>query len=985
MPTLPSRSSALLQSLAGAALAVPALLLAQAAPKPAATEAAVELPPFEVRTEKDVGYLAQNTASGSRLNTSLKDTAAPISVFTAEFLADLGATEISELSDFVAGAERLNGLQGDVAGGNEFAGGTANLRVRGLPSTRMVDFFARSGEVDTFNTERIELARGGNALLFGPGSGGGVFNVTSKKASLARRQAVLSYRFGDFDQHRATLDLNQPLASGRAALRVNVLDEWAGSWRPHEFKASERLALAGRWQIAPKLLLNAGYELSNIRSSRHRIWGTYDSFTDWKKAGGRLDPKAVPAGVLQPGTDRAPTLAEYRATLGILTTATGANTWAYDSTAGGLVNYSASAANAANIQSRSAATLAPVAPPGSTVPGNSNQENPMLLDFSVVPKAVAVYGPGIGNNSDVDVFTASLTYEPIKNLALEFAYNRQDSLSITYDSAEFARVNWDTSPTTLTGAPNPRALQPFIEMTPTQRYQKFFSDDARFTASYDLDLRARRLGRHRLAAGAERVMTKQHGFAALRRLVQPPPGLAAVPNATTADNSNNSIRYRTYVDLKGPLEKIAVFNFREDPSGATDWVPANNLVLSKRMTDTLIGAGQSYFWRDRIVTTFGYRTDTIDSWDSGSARTAVSKYRRPDGAPVFQQGELYATRAPTPRTNRGLTRSLGAVVHVTPWLSAFANRSSTFSLGNTNNILERNTPAGNTRGESDDLGLKFDLLGGRVFVTATYFQTASRNDTGSLNINVTRDGINALWDSLANLVPGETRTPLQIAGINIDDVRSSVNAFTFDSASQGWEAEIVANPVSNLRLSFSFSDRFTIRTNTGPELFAYLDRYRPLWNQYRGRTVAGATSLGARLDAIDADHAIRLLLPEGRPQLGSPRDTARLRGNYFFRGGKLGGLSVGAGARWNGDAIVGYGPRNEALKAKRFTTVDATAGYRLRHELFGRRLDVEFQLNVNNLLDEDSIIVTRLFSNNDIRTYELQTPRQILLTTTLRF
>ena len=37
--------------------------------------------------------------------------------------------------------------------------GTASLRVRGLPSTRMVNFFGRSGEIDTFNTERIELAR----------------------------------------------------------------------------------------------------------------------------------------------------------------------------------------------------------------------------------------------------------------------------------------------------------------------------------------------------------------------------------------------------------------------------------------------------------------------------------------------------------------------------------------------------------------------------------------------------------------------------------------------------------------------------------------------------------------------------------------------------------------------------------------------------------------------------------------------------------
>jgi outer membrane receptor protein involved in Fe transport len=958
----------------------------ETAAAPTTAEPTVELPPFEVRTDKDEGYLAQNTASGSRLNTGLKDTAAPISVFTSEFLADLGATDIAELSDFIGGAERLNGLQGDVAGGNEFAGGTASLRVRGLPSTRMANFFSRGSELDTFNTERIELARGGNALLFGPGSGGGVFNLSTKKADLRRTLLTTTLRAGEFDQFRGAVDANVPLKPGTAALRVNALDEWAGSWRPHEFKASDRLALAGRWQVNRRLLFNAEYEINNVRSSRHRIWGTYDSYTDWNNAGRRLDPKTVPAGLVQPGTSpaRAPTLAEYRAALGITATAAGQQFWVYDSTAGQLINYSAATSNSANVQSRSANTLAPVAPAGSTVPGSGQQENPMLRNFSVVPKAVAVYGDGIGNQTDLDVLTASLTYEAAKNLFVEFAYFRQDSVSTTYDSAEFARVQWDTSPTTLAGTPNPNALRPFIEMTPNQRYQRSLGDDARATVSYDLDL-GRILGRHRMAAAAERVMQKQSGFTAVRKLVTSAPGSSTPANATTADHASNTIRYRTYVDLQGPVENIAVFNFRQDPTGSFDWVPSSNVNRTKRVTDTALAAVQSYFWNDRLVATLGYRKDYLESWDSTTARSVTSRYRRADGTPLFQQGELYAVRNAAPRKNNGITRSLGAVFHATTRLSLFANRSSTFSQGNVNNRIERDTPAPNTKGVSDDLGVKLSLLDGRLFATATYFETAARNDTASLNVNVTRDGINAIWDSLNTLQPGETRTPLAVAGINIDDVRSSVNAFTFDSASQGWEVEVVANPSRALRLSFGFSDRVTKRTNTGPELFAYMDRYRDLWNRYRSRPTSGAADLGARLDAIDADHAIRLLLPDGQQQLGSSRDTARLRGNYFFREGRLAGFSLGGGARWNGDAVVGYGPRNEPLKAKRYTIVDATAGYRTRVRAFGRRLDLEFQLNVNNLFNEDRIVVTRLFSNHDIRTYEFQLPRQIYLTTTARF
>src|SRR5688572_22690492 len=48
----------------------------------AAKEEVVTLSPFQVETSRDIGYQAQNTLSGSRLNTPLKDTAAPVTVFT---------------------------------------------------------------------------------------------------------------------------------------------------------------------------------------------------------------------------------------------------------------------------------------------------------------------------------------------------------------------------------------------------------------------------------------------------------------------------------------------------------------------------------------------------------------------------------------------------------------------------------------------------------------------------------------------------------------------------------------------------------------------------------------------------------------------------------------------------------------------------------------------------------------------------------------
>lgn len=73
---------------------------AQSIPSPAPTVPAakndevIELNPFTVNTTKDIGYLAENTLAGSRLNTKLRDTPAAVSVFTKEFIEDLGITDI---------------------------------------------------------------------------------------------------------------------------------------------------------------------------------------------------------------------------------------------------------------------------------------------------------------------------------------------------------------------------------------------------------------------------------------------------------------------------------------------------------------------------------------------------------------------------------------------------------------------------------------------------------------------------------------------------------------------------------------------------------------------------------------------------------------------------------------------------------------------------------------------------------------------------
>ena len=53
-------------------------------------EDVLKLNPFAVSTDKNRGYAASSTLAGTRLNTSLRDVAAAVTVITPEFMADLG-------------------------------------------------------------------------------------------------------------------------------------------------------------------------------------------------------------------------------------------------------------------------------------------------------------------------------------------------------------------------------------------------------------------------------------------------------------------------------------------------------------------------------------------------------------------------------------------------------------------------------------------------------------------------------------------------------------------------------------------------------------------------------------------------------------------------------------------------------------------------------------------------------------------------------
>ena len=99
----------------------------------------VELSPFVVNTARDRGYVAENTLAGSRLNTKLRDTPGSISVFTREFLDELGINDIRQLVEYSVNSEVDVGTGAGGPNQNTYIDASnlnVNVRTRGISASQ---------------------------------------------------------------------------------------------------------------------------------------------------------------------------------------------------------------------------------------------------------------------------------------------------------------------------------------------------------------------------------------------------------------------------------------------------------------------------------------------------------------------------------------------------------------------------------------------------------------------------------------------------------------------------------------------------------------------------------------------------------------------------------------------------------------------------------------------------------------------------------
>ncbi|MES1166639.1 MAG: TonB-dependent receptor plug domain-containing protein, partial [Pseudomonadota bacterium] len=261
----------------------------------------VTLNPFEVDASKDIGYYAENTLAGSRLNTNVGDLASSITVVTKQQLEDTGALNINDVFLYEANTEGANTYtplqlnRGNAAdnisgystdNGPTFGIATAN-RIRGLGSADTAqDNYPTLSRIafDTYNTNSVEISRGPNSILFGAGTASGVVNNSSAEAVLNQQKTRVTARFGSYGAHRESVSTNIPLGS-KVALFVAALYDVKEYARKPSIDYTRRQFAAITFQPFSKTKIAGSFENYDNFNNRPNFNEPADGVSLWLNSG----------------------------------------------------------------------------------------------------------------------------------------------------------------------------------------------------------------------------------------------------------------------------------------------------------------------------------------------------------------------------------------------------------------------------------------------------------------------------------------------------------------------------------------------------------------------------------------------------------------------------------------------------------------------------------------------------------------------------
>lgn len=916
----------------------------------ATDESLIILSPFEVRTGKDNGFIASSSLAGGRLAGDLKDTPVAYSVLTRDFIDALQLTDLTELVKWAPNSYDLpDNLNGGGATGDSF-----HIASRGVASNRpQRNFFPVYYNFDSYNLDRLDLARGPNAILFGSSGVGGTANSVTKRAQTDRRFGEIRVSDGPYGGFRTTLDYNQPMGK-TVALRLNALYNDRKGWRDGDIEGRKGVTLAAFWRP----LHNTEIRVEGERGRTARpVFTTNldDQVSGWdgkSTYSARIAGANNPAGILRQGLRTA--------------------VFTPSGPAGTLVNYEGWAVTqGGNFSATTPAGGVIVVGPTANIANNSiiYQKNLFagLYDqvvnnskFRIPPREASTgpSGPNFIVNSENA--TLSVTQRLGENFFAEVAGNVGREITDTDIgiTRQMSRVYLDVNSVLPDGRSNPNSLQPYSYGQPYPYHQTH--DDRNLRAALGYTLNGTRLGNFRfnIVSG---VSSSSFDRNAYRYMLKTNPDPRQWPTFAPV-----SFRYYLNTDKDRPMPQPDSWTYLDPVANTTTTVPAGRVrdyintsfnQLNKIDTNYVQSAANAKLFKGRLhllaaARRDGYKThqdsialqfDNPLNWDGVTRNikppapsdwaTLTYRTRNANGNPFGaalpadtrprlttggERNPLYATDrfrddySPPNLKDSVTTYTAGSVYHATKNVSAFVNYAQSYAPPGVNLKIDGSVfqPVAS---DGWDYGLRFTFLDGGLVVNATRYQGQEKNR---------QIGSSPIWQNFNAIIQANPLNDLTPGAVNSRGLLPLPQGYVDSAAAKtsGSELEITANLTPNWRLLLNGAMPKAIQINPNRESIDYFNKNKETLKQIvvdAGGTfngdlatftatapqqsgtgplaVNGWNNLVANLAALASGQTINRVTEL----------TANLYTDYRVSAGRLKGLRAGGGLNYRGRQVIG--------------------------------------------------------------------------------
>lgn len=1058
-------------------------------------EKIVEMSPFEVTSDAH-GYFASNTLSGTRLNAKIENLGAAITVVTKEQLLDTAALDINDVFQTEIGTEGTSqftdqsvDFQGRVIDNVQDSPQTSN-RVRGLSSANIsIDGFSSTSRIpfDTYNLESVELSRGPNSTLSGLGNAGGTVNLNQARANLTRELTQVSFRADDWGGYRTSLDLNRPLLKNKLGVRVSSVYDSKGFRRKPSEDTQRRFYGAVTFKPATGTTITGSVEsFRQFRRTPNASTPT-DMVSDWLSNGRPTwDPVTFTAKLNGVAVVTVPMTTPFGNENDLLPRGLGRDSFfdnmpslyfEPDGRVGLYMQNRLQAAGAPSIANwTNSIRLMTTASDVFRFRNAQNPNNPRLpldsltgihdreiYDYENVNVVAPNWNRDGANSYKVQLEQRLFNTRQQQSYA-QIAWRREDSDRYNHNLInETTNIYVDVNERLLDGTPNPYFLRPYVNaIQRTASDNSILNDTARAQLTYSLDLenQDRRLlsilGRHQALGYYElnRRRTINYSYREVVKNNVPWINSAArfgSAHATITDRyyigdavkagSRNVVDYAPWTE--GAATGTYDFRYASDVSGPNrtfanlpldiDGQAFGGATGREEQVDTLGAALQSFFWKERLVTTVGFRNDkqrnrstrpavidpatgfgntsnldTYDSWTNRSGKTTTYQgVLRP-----FRDTSFVKAR----RDQSGGTGVMGQLLDGFQLHYSYADsfQPAAPAVNLWGEELE------NQHGIGRDYGFSVRTQNNKFVARVSWFKTeqtgARLQGPFALPVIIVRGfeagtGNNTLETFARNVISARpqfanaTEAQIQAAMYEFaqlpagfwDKIRAPNTVLDVNNQlSKGMELELNYNPTRNFRFRLTAAQTKAIDLSLVDATQAFINARLPVWTTIKDDTGQfwwnQATQNINQYNSQVVTNLLRMRANLGKPRTQNKEWTWNTLATYQFTRGKLNGLTIGSTIRWADKSSIGYQGIFGADGVVRELDYDkpvydpARASYdfmvRYNLRIFGEKVRARVQLNCKDAFANRGLRATSWQPEGYPATFRILDGRQWILTTT---